>query len=127
MPRTAREEGEGWRSTWRGGSRQEQKGLKKIEGKGAVINTNEKIIQGYIFTHLYWEKIRGGGGLVGWGGWGGGIWYPEIGLPGSMSSGATLLRFSAGPDELTGAGSRWGGGDLFRQYSARLDLKIMMR
>ena len=68
MPRTAREEGEGWRSTWRGGSRQEQKGLKKIEGKGAVINTNEKIIQGCIFTHLYLEKIRGGGfGGVGWG------------------------------------------------------------
>ena len=51
----------------------------------------------------------------------------RIGLPGSMSSVATLLRFSAGPDELTGAGARRGGGDLFRQYSARPDLKIRIR
>ena len=61
--------------------------------------------------------------LVGGGVGGGGIWYPEIGLPGSMSSGATLLRFSAGPEELIEAGVRWGGVDLFRQYSARPALK----
>ena len=56
-------------------------------------------------------------------GGGGGNWYAEIGLPGSMSSETTLLRFSAGPEELIEAGARWGGGDLFRQYSARPDLK----
>ena len=54
---------------------------------------------------------------------GGGNWNAEIGLPGSMSSGATLLRFSAGPEELNEAGVCWGGVDLFRQYSARPALK----
>ena len=49
----------------------------------------------------------------------------EINLLGSVSSVATLLRFSAGPAELTGAGVHWGGRDLFRQYSARPDLNIM--
>ena len=64
----------------------------------------------------------GGGGVYEGGGWvqvGGG----EIGLPGSMSSETTLLRFSAGPEELIEAGARWGGGALFRQNSARPDLK----
>ena len=49
----------------------------------------------------------------------------EINLPGSVSSVATLLRFSAGPAELAGARGHWGGRDLFRQYSARPDLNIM--
>ena len=71
----------------------------------------------------------GGGVYEGGGCWwvGGGNWYAEIGLPGSMSSETTLLRFSAGPEELIEAGARWGGGDLFRQYSARPDLKKEIR
>ena len=56
---------------------------------------------------------------------GGGGWVVEINLPGSVSSVATLLCFSAGPAELAGARGHWGGRDLFRQYSARPDLNIM--
>ena len=67
-----------------------------------------------VVTYIFRLGLRGGGG-----------WMVEINLPGSVSSVATLLHFSAGPAELAGARGRRGGRDLFRQYSARPDLNIM--
>ena len=79
MPRTAREMGEGRRSTWRGRSRLKQNGLKYREERDCH---NLKLNRGCIFTHLYLEKT-GGGGWVGGGymrGEGAGGWGGEIGM-----------------------------------------------